>query len=159
MNRLKEISNLKRFAKNLDLKSVDAPMLSKFANGRCNPTVEQARAICLALKKDVFEVWERSDLDYTVISTEKAVKRARHCRDNGYPKFTIRVAPAIATAVNEQCHTLRLTQAEWIAHAALLISKTINKNTPASVATTDRSAEKNTLPQKYNIRGDLSNVQ
>ena len=158
MNRLKEIPNLKRFAKSLDLKSIDAPMLSKFANGRCNPTVEQARAICIALKKDVFEVWERGDLDYTAISTEKAVKRVRHCRDNGYPKFTIRVAPAIATAVNEQRRELRLTQAEWMAYAALLISKTINKNAPASVATTDRSAKKNTLPQKYNKQEGLSNV-
>lgn len=160
MNKLDELIPRKRqFAAGLDLKSVDAPMLSKFIKGRCNPTVDQAQAICKALGKDVFDVWDAPDLDYASISNKRPVKHARRCRDNSYPKFTIRVPPAIATAVNEQRRRLRLTQAEWIAYAATLISMDMEKkNAPAGVTTTNRGAEKKSTLKKYTTGEDLSNV-
>jgi transcriptional regulator with XRE-family HTH domain len=52
---------------------VDPPMISKFCNGHCNPTPDDARKISQAVGQPLERIWHASDLDYGIIRIEREI--------------------------------------------------------------------------------------
>lgn len=60
--------------------NIDKSMLSKFVNHRCMPTVEQCKAICVALECGVLDLYGIAEVDYTGILTEALPEKKRQSR-------------------------------------------------------------------------------
>ena len=124
MNRLRELRGealQKDKAREL---GVDASMMSRYERGACNPTVETVRRICEHYGKDVFDVWERGDLDYAKLS-RRAEKRRQ---GENIHKLSVRIDTARANRIAGQMAALRLrTQAEYLTYCADMIEKRLKK--------------------------------
>lgn len=60
--------------------NIDKPMLSKYVNHRCMPTVEQCHAICAELECGVLDLYDVAEIDYTGILTENPAAKKRQDR-------------------------------------------------------------------------------
>lgn len=124
MNRLRELRGdalQKDKAREL---GVDASMMSRYERGACNPTVETVRRICEHYGKDVFEVWERGDLDYAKLSRRAAQRR----QGENIRKLSVRIDTALANRIAGQMAELKLrTQAEYLTYCADMIEKRLKK--------------------------------
>lgn len=124
MNRLRELRGdalQKDKAREL---GVDASMMSRYERGACNPTVETVRRICEHYGKDVFDVWERGDLDYAKLS-RRAEKRRQV---ENIRKLSVRIDTALANRIAGQMAELKLrTQAEYLTYCADMIEKRLKK--------------------------------
>ena len=113
MNNLNEILKLTdrreviRELKHRGHRQVDNSMLSKFAHGWCNPTVESAEALCDILERDVYEIWPREALDYAPLHSAESPTIAERCTRPYSPKISIRVTPEIATRFAHMQEALR----------------------------------------------------
>ena len=124
MNRLRELRGdalQKDKAREL---GVDASMMSRYERGACNPTVETVRRICEHYGKDVFEVWERGDLDYAKLSRRAAQRQ----QGENIRKLSVRIDTALANRIAGQMAALKLrTQAEYLTYCADMIEKRLKK--------------------------------
>ena len=142
MNRLRQLRGdvlQKDKARELD---VDALMLSSYERGACNPTVETVRRICEHYGKDVFEVWERGDLDYAKLSRRTEKRR----QGENIRKLSVRVDTALANRIAGQMEALKIrTQAEYLTYCADLIDKRLKKRKGRTVTAMTDAAEKKTI--------------
>lgn len=142
MNRLRELRGealQKDKAREL---GVDASMMSRYERGACNPTVETVRRICEHYGKDVFDVWERGDLDYAKLS-RRAEKRRQ---GENIRKLSVRIDTALANRIAGQMAELKLrTQAEYLTYCADLIEKRLKKRKGRTVTAMTDAAEKKTI--------------
>ena len=141
MNRLRELRGdalQKDKAREL---GVDTSMMSRYERGACNPTVETVRRICEHYGRDVFEVWERGDLDYAKLSRRAAQRR----QGENIRKLSVRIDTALANRIAGQMAALKLrTQAEYLTYCADMIEKRLKKRKGRTVtAMTDAAQNKN----------------
>lgn len=88
MNRiLQAIPNCVEFC--ATTKTLSVADLARMELDHCNPTVPQAAEICALTGKDIYDLYDPADLDYTVLHTPKPAKTKQ---DN--PRITHRVTPA-----------------------------------------------------------------
>lgn len=142
MNRLREFRGIAlQKDKALDL-GIDASMLSRFEQGVCNPTVETVRRICEHYGKDVFDIWEKGDLDYAKLSRRAAKRR----QGENIRKLSVRIDTALANRIAGQMAALKLrTQAEYLTYCADLVDKRLKKRKGRTVTDMTDAAEKKTI--------------
>ena len=142
MNRLRELRGealQKDKAREL---GVDASMMSRYERGACNPPVDTVRRIGEHYAMDVFEIWERCDLDYAKLS-RRAYKR-RGCEN--IRKLSVRIDTALANRIAGQMAALKLrTQAEYLTYCADMIEKHLKKRKGRTVTDMTDAAEKKTI--------------
>lgn len=141
MNRLRELRGealQKDKAREL---GVDASMLSRYERGACNPTIDTVRRICEHYAMDVFEIWERGDLDYAKLSRRAEKRRGWE----NIRKLSVRIDTALANRIAGQMAALKLrTQAEYLTYCADMIEKRLKKRKGRTVtAMTDAAQNKN----------------
>lgn len=142
MNRLRELrGDVLQKDKAREL-GVDASMMSRYERGACNPTVDTVRRICEHYGKDVFEVWERGDLDYAKLS-RRAEKRRQW---ENIRKLSVRIDTALANRIAGQMAALKIrTQAEYLTYCADMIEKRLKKRKGRTVTDMTDAAEKKTI--------------
>ena len=142
MNRLRELRGdalQKDKAREL---GVDAPMLSRYERGACNPPVETVRMICEYYAMDVFEIWERGDLDYAKLSRRAAQRR----QVENIRKLSVRIDTALANRIAGQMAALKLrTQAEYLTYCADMIEKRLKKRKGRTVTAMTDAAQNKTI--------------
>ena len=107
--------------KALDRRSQDAPMLSRYCKGVCNPTPAVLADICKVLGKTVEELYDPEDLDYGI---KRKAQRDPRIGDRSTIRFCARIAPGMADAIRQQMmeHGIK-TLAEWVEVAYEAIKK------------------------------------
>ena len=142
MNRLRELRGealQKDKAREL---GVDASMLSRYERGACNPPVDTVRMICEHYAMDVFDIWERGDLDYAKLSRRAAKRRG----SENIRKLSVRIDTALANRIAVQMSALKLrTQAEYLTYCADMIEKRLKKRKGRTVTAMTDAAEKKTI--------------
>lgn len=124
MNRLRQLrGDTKQIITAKEL-GISQPELSKYENGVCNPTVDTVRRICDHYAMDVFDIWERCDLDYAKLSRRADKRRG----SENIRKLSVRIDTALANRIAGQMAALKLrTQAEYLTYCADMIEKRLKK--------------------------------
>lgn len=133
MNKIGEyIPSGKAFCENIT--SFDRFELSRFAHEKSNPTMEQARELCTALGKDIFDVYDRADLDYSVLH-QKAERVRTSTKQN--PRITHRVSPEDFAKIQQAVTACGYGSiADWLATCAYrLLREAEHKKKPACADT------------------------
>jgi len=133
LNMLRELRG-ERMQKDIaEALDIELTMLSRYENGRCNPTVSQAARICEFYGKDVYFIWQKSDLDYSRLHAAGAEKEKRRvpCR-----KITVRLNEGLYSRLQAVCKRLKLTQAAYLERCVLRDEKAQKKSSrPAGTGT------------------------
>lgn len=113
-------------SKMLDRRSQDAPMISRYCKGVCNPTPAVLSDICKVLGKTADELYDSQDLDYGI---KRRQQKDPRIGDRSTVRFCARITPGMADAIRQQMmeHGIK-TLAEWIEVAY----ESIKKSPPAN---------------------------
>lgn len=141
MNRLRELRGKALQKDKARELGVDASMMSRYERGACNPPVDTVRRICEHYAMDVFDIWERGDLDYAKLSRRADKRRG----SENIRKLSVRIDTALANRIAGQMAALKLrTQAEYLTYCADMIEKRLKKRKGRTVtAMTDAAQNKN----------------
>lgn len=93
------------FIQALAIPHIDAPMLSRFEQGKCNPVPADARKIADTLGKPLAEIYDAADLDYGIGrgNAENATRTLASGKKDLRSKVTVR-----------KCYRVSKSTAEWL---------------------------------------------
>ena len=90
----------------------------------------------------MFEVWERSDLDYAKLSRRADKRRG----SENIRKLSVRIDTALANRIAGQMAALKLrTQAEYLTYCADMIEKRLKKRKGRTVTAMTNAAQNKTI--------------
>lgn len=137
MNRLRQLrGDTKQIITAKEL-GISQPELSKYENGVCNPTVDTVRRICAHYGKDVFDIWEKNDLDYAKLSRRTKQRK----QGENIHKLSVRIDRDLAYRIAGQMAALKLrTQAEYLTYCADMIEKRLKKRKGRTVTAMTNAA-------------------
>lgn len=111
MNRIKQLRGSvfqADFIQALAIPHIDAPMLSRFEQGKCNPVPADARKIADTLGKPLAEIYDAADLDYGIGrgNAEKAAQAFANVSDDRKKDLRSKV-------ITRKCFRMSKSSAEW----------------------------------------------